>query len=146
MIKRISPEEAKELMEAKEGYVYLDVRDVSEYVAGHPPGAHNVPVLERGPMGMAPNAEFLAVCEANYSKDQKIITGCLRGGRSMRAAQMLIEAGYTQVVDMQGGFDGEMGPGGAVTYDGWSRRGLPVSTEPQPGATYGELKSKTSEG
>ena len=142
MIERISPEQAKEKIESGEGYVYIDVRDVHEYVNGHPPGAHNVPVLVGGPMGMQPNAEFVAVCEANYTKDQKIITGCLRGGRSMRAAQMLIEAGFTAVIDMRGGFDGEMGPGGAMAYEGWSRRGLPVSTEPQPGATYEELKSK----
>ena len=142
MIERISPEQAKEKLESEEGYVYLDVRDVSEYLAGPPPGAHNVPVIERGPFGMAPNADFVVVCEANYSKDQKIITGCLRGGRSLRAAEMLISAGFTCVVDMQGGFDGEMGPGGMITYDGWSRRGLPVSVEPAPGATYEELKKK----
>lgn len=145
MIERISPEQAKEKLDSDEGHVYIDVRDVEEFLAGHPPGAHNVPVLHRGPMGMAPNMEFVAVCEANYSKDQKIITGCLRGGRSLKAAQMLISAGFTAVVDMQGGFDGEMGPGGMVVYEGWSRRGLPVSTEPQPGATYDELKSKAEE-
>ncbi len=140
MIERISPEQAKEKMESGEGYVYVDVRDASEYLAGHPPSAHNVPVLIRGAMGMTPNDDFIVVCEANYAKDQKIITGCLRGGRSLRAASMLVAAGFTNVVDMQGGFDGEMGPGGTITYDGWSRRGLPVSTEPAPGATYDELK------
>ena len=60
----------------------------------------------------------------------------------MRAAEMLISAGFTAVVDMRGGFDGEMGPGGVLVYEGWSRRGLPVSTEPHPGATYEELEKK----
>ena len=59
----------------------------------------------------------------------------------MRAAQMLIQAGFSNVVDMRGGFDGEMGPGGVLTFEGWSRRGLPVSTEPEPGASYEELKA-----
>jgi rhodanese-related sulfurtransferase len=140
MIRRISPEEAKERLDSGEGYIYLDVRDVSEYEAGHPVGARNIPVLERGPLGMTPNDDFLDVCEANFEKDQKIITGCLRGGRSLRAAQMLASAGFTEVVDMQGGFDGETGPGGEIIYEGWARRGLPVSSEPAPGATYEELK------
>jgi rhodanese-related sulfurtransferase len=142
MIERISPEEAKQKLESGEGYVYIDVRDVSEFAAGHPPGAHNVPVLERSLFGMKPNENFVAVCEANYAKDQKIITGCLRGARSLRAAEMLVAAGYTNVIDMQGGLDGEMGPGGAIVYPGWARRGLPVSVEPSPGATYEELKGK----
>ena len=141
MIERISPEEAKEKLESGEGYIYIDVRDVSEYEQGHPHGAVNIPVLHRGQTGMTPNEHFVVVCEANYAKDQKIITGCLRGGRSLRAAELLISAGFTAVIDMRGGFDGEMGPGG-VGYEGWSRRGLPVSTEPKPGARYEELKSK----
>ena len=94
MIERISPEEANEKLDSGEGYVYIDVRDIHEFEAGHPEGAHNVPVLLRGPGGMMMNADFVAVCEANFAKDQKIITGCLRGGRSLKAAEMLIAAGF----------------------------------------------------
>ena len=36
-IKRVSPAEAKTLMD--EGYVYLDVRSEPEFAAGHPAGA-----------------------------------------------------------------------------------------------------------
>ena len=142
MIERISPEEAKERLDSGEGYVYIDVRDVSEYSDGHPSGARNIPILLRGRVGMAPNPSFLEVCEAHYAKDEKIIVGCLRGGRSQRAAQMLTAAGYTAVLDMRGGFDGEMGPDGSIAYDGWSRRGLPVSAEPEEGATYEELEKQ----
>ena len=42
---------------------------------------------------------------------------------------MMREAGYTNVVDMRGGWDGEMGPLGEIVYPGWSRRGLPISKE-----------------
>jgi len=128
-LERISPEEAKEKLDADEGYVYLDVRSSAEFAGGHAPGAVNVPLLEQGPMGMAPNPDFLADCEAKFPKDSKLITACLRGGRSMRAASVLIGAGYENVVDMRGGFDGELGPAGDVVYEGWSRRGLPVTSE-----------------
>ncbi len=42
-IKRITPEQAKELLDSNQGYVYLDVRTVPEFEAGHVPGAKNVP-------------------------------------------------------------------------------------------------------
>jgi len=144
-INRISPEETKELLDGDEGQVYIDVRTVDEYEAAHIPGTKNIPVMERGPGGMTPNPNFVGVVEANFAKDAKIITGCLRGGRSMRAAQMLIASGFTDVTDMRGGFDGEMAPGGAIAYDGWSRRGLPVSSESEPKNRYEELAKKASE-
>ncbi len=141
-LERLSPEEVKALLESDEEVVYLDVRSTEEFAAGHVPGARNVPILEPGPMGMSSNPDFVTVVEANFSKETKIITGCLRGGRSMKAAQILIACGYTEVRDMRGGFDGEMGPGGGIGYDGWNRRGLPVTEQPAEGATYEELKQK----
>src|SRR3990172_5662980 len=41
----VTPVEAKRRIETQ-GYVYLDVRTVPEYEAGHPSGALNVPVVE----------------------------------------------------------------------------------------------------
>ena len=57
--KRISPAEAKALLD--EGYVYVDVRSIPEFDAGHPRGAYNVPLNHQGPNGMQPNPDFLAV-------------------------------------------------------------------------------------
>ena len=140
-IERITPEEAKEKIESGE-YLYIDVRASAEFAGGHVPGAYNLPILERGPAGMLPNQDFLTVARANFEKDAKIIVGCLRGGRSMKAASVLIADGYTNILDMRGGFDGEMGPDGGCSFPGWQRRGLPVSTEPDDGKTYDNLKSK----
>ena len=94
---------------------------------------------------MTPNPNFVSVVEANFSKDAKIITGCLRGGRSMRAAQVLMVSGFTDVTDMRGGFDGEMASGGGIAYAGGSRRGLPVSMESEQENRYEELAKKASE-
>ena len=46
MSKRVSPQEARDLME-KDGYVYVDVRSIPEFDAGHPAGAYNVPLMHR---------------------------------------------------------------------------------------------------
>ena len=45
-IKRITPEQTKELLDSNTGYIYLDVRTVPEFDAGHVPGAKNIPVVE----------------------------------------------------------------------------------------------------
>ncbi|HXM94731.1 MAG TPA: rhodanese-like domain-containing protein [Candidatus Dormibacteraeota bacterium] len=37
-IKRIIPEQTKELLDSNAGYIYLDVRTVPEFDAGHVPG------------------------------------------------------------------------------------------------------------
>ena len=48
---RISPEEAQDLLESGEDYIYLDVRSVPEFEAGPAPGAKNLPILPRTPAG-----------------------------------------------------------------------------------------------
>jgi len=141
-LKRISPDEARDLLESGEDYIYLDVRSIPEFEQGHAPGAKNIPLLHRTAMGMHPNEEFVDVCERALGRDAKIITACLKGGRSMRAAQVLQANGFTNVVDMRGGFDGESNPMGQIVYDGWARRGLPVTTEAADDETYSGLSKR----
>jgi rhodanese-related sulfurtransferase len=134
-VKRTGPDAAKELMD-KEGYVYVDVRSVPEFEAGHPTGAYNVPLLHLGPRGMAPNRDFLAVMEKAFPKDAKLVVGCQAGGRSLQAASLLMQSGWTDVVDQASGFQGgPMGPG-------WAPRGLPTSTEASPDHTWEGLNQK----
>jgi rhodanese-related sulfurtransferase len=138
MPKRVSPHQAAELVE--QGYVYVDVRSIPEYQQGHPAGARNVPLLHLEGGRMVANPEFMAVIEQRFPKDARLVMGCKSGGRSLQAATLLERAGYTQVVDMRGGFDGEMNQmTGQMAVPGWSREGLPVETE-TPGGSYEEIK------
>ncbi|HEY2946480.1 MAG TPA: rhodanese-like domain-containing protein [Vicinamibacteria bacterium] len=140
-VKRVSPAEARDLIE-KQGYVYVDVRSVPEFVAGHPTGAYNVPLMNMGPGGMTPNPDFLAVM-ATFPKDAKLVVGCKAGGRSARAASMLESAGYTSLVDQRAGFEGAPDPAtGRISEPGWRPAGLPVSTEAGPDRTYEALKAR----
>ena len=127
--RRVSPADAQALIE-KEGYSYVDVRSVQEFQAGHPTGAYNVPLLDMGPAGMAPNPDFLKVMEKTFPKDSRLVVGCKMGGRSMKAASMLEAAGFVSIVDQQGGFDG------------WRPAQLPVSTDAAPDHTYAGLVQK----
>lgn len=131
-IRRIEPEEAQRLLESGEGWTYLDVRTREEFDAGHVPGAVNIPIIVRNTAGrgMVPNPSFLQDVAERFGNGDRIITGCQRGGRSLKAAQILQMNGFAEVVDMRGGYDGEISPDGAITFPGWARRGLPTSTEP----------------
>ena len=130
-IKRIDPEEARGRLDSEQGYICLDVRTEEEFAAGHIPAAVNIPVVEKNPMelGLVPNPDFLSQVEQQFDKDMKIITLCLRGTRSMHAAMMMMALGYTEVVDMQGGYDAEMDARGNVVVEGWARRNFPTTTD-----------------
>jgi rhodanese-related sulfurtransferase len=143
-VKNISPAEAKTFLESGKEYKYLDVRSVQEFIAGHPRGAVNIPLLDMNPalQQMVPNPDFLAVVEAIYPKDSKLIIGCQSGGRSARAAEILQQAGYTQVVNMQGGFGGARDPMGRVLETGWSQLGFPVDINNEEGVSYQSLMAK----
>lgn len=137
-VNRVSPHEAKKLID-EEGYIYLDVRSEPEYNAGHPSGAHNIPLMHAGPAGMQPNIEFLDIVQGLYSKDAKIILGCRSGQRSLRAAELMLSAGFTNIVEQRAGFDGSRDSFGGITEAGWGAVGLPSETV-TPGASYAELK------
>ena len=69
--KRVSPAEAKELLE--QGYLYVDVRSEPEFAEAHPLAAVNVPLLHLGAGGMSPNPDFLSVMTAAFPKDTKLV-------------------------------------------------------------------------
>ncbi|MFO0660436.1 MAG: rhodanese-like domain-containing protein [Polyangiaceae bacterium] len=93
-LRRVSPVEAKQLVD--EGYAYLDVRSEPEFEEGHPAGSVNVPLLHMTAGGMSPNPDFVTVVEKAFAKDAKIVVGCKAGGRSLKAAQALIAAGFSE--------------------------------------------------
>ena len=139
-MKQVSPEEAFGMME-KEGYVYVDVRSVAEFGAGHPADAFNVPLLDMTPRGMAPNPDFMSVMAKGFAKDAKLIVGCKSGGRSLHAVQLLEAAGYQDVVLQRCGYDGAPDPLGRFE-PGWKPKGLPTSQEAAPERTYAGLKGQ----
>ena len=139
-MKRIAPKEAAVLL--GEGWAYLDVRSIPEFEEGHPTGAANVPLLHFQGGRMAPNPDFQRVVEANFPKDTKLVVGCKAGGRSLQAATLMEASGYTNVVDMRGGFHGERDPYGRENTPGWLAEGLPVEKTSPPEKTYETLSKK----
>lgn len=142
-VKEITPKEAYDLLESEPGSVYVDVRTVGEFAAGHPKGAVNIPVAASDPVrGMVLNPDFVRVVEGQFPKDKKIIVGCQAGPRSSRAARLLEEAGYQDLSNVRGGFGGMRGPDGQVVAAGWAALGLPISRENGEGVGYASLAAK----
>jgi len=100
----ITPAEVYKIITNDEDYIILDVRTQDEYNEGHLDKALLIPVDElKGRLGELP-------------KDKPIIVYCRSGARSNRAANILIENGFTEVYDM----------GGILS---WQEEGFPVVAE-----------------
>ena len=140
--------------------VIIDVRTVEEYGAGHPPKAYNIPFPH---IHSRPNHPDIYIAQdpvqfvndvmaAFPDRSTPILTLCRTGYRSVLAANLLADAGYTNVRNIWQGFVGntkEDTAGNTLDLnnngvdgddgdkDGWSNyQGLPVSTKLLPQLIY----------
>jgi len=140
-IKQVEPPEAHQILSGNPDAIYLDVRTEDEFAQGHPAGAINIPVMFMIPGRPQPNPDFLAVAEKVLPKGRKLAVGCLAGGRSQRACEVLEEAGYTDLTNVRGGFGGQRDASGQMVVKGWRDAGLPVSQDLDDVA-YAALRAK----
>src|SRR6516165_21938 len=143
-IKQVEPPQAYEILQGNPDAIYLDVRTEEEFAQGHPAGAINIPVVFLRP-GAAPqpNDSFLAVAQKVLPQDKKLVVGCMAGGRSQRACEILEQAGYSDLTNVRGGFGGARDASGAIVIVGWRDAGLPVSHE-LGDSSYQALRNKAA--
>ncbi len=98
-------------------------------------------MVAKGPGQMQLNLDFVEVAEKVIPRGKKLVVGCMAGGRSQRACEMLEEAGYTDLTNVVGGFGGQRDASGKVVVAGWRDASLPVTTE-LGDASYQELRKK----
>ena len=100
----IEPSELARRISSGNAPLILDVRTPEEFAAGHLPGARNVPhdalAGRLGELGIAPADE--------------IVVHCHSGRRAAAAEDVLRDAGYTNVRDLAG------------HWQGWTEAGLPT--------------------
>ena len=90
----------------READALIDVREESEFAAGHIPGAIHA---SRGML------EFkLAGNPALQARDVKVVLYCKTSGRAALAAASMREMGYLNVRSIAGGFDGWVAAGKPV--------------------------------
>lgn len=97
--------DVKQMLDTEQDFVLVDVREESEWNAGHLPGAIHLGkgVIERDIEKTIPD------------ENTKIVLYCGGGYRSALAAWNLQRMGYTNVISMDGG------------YRGWKEAGLPIA-------------------
>lgn len=83
----ITENEANELI--TKDAIIIDVRSSQEYDSGHIANAINIPVDN--------------ISSVNYDKETVIILYCASGVRSANAAKTLVDAGYTNIYNLDGG-------------------------------------------
>lgn len=136
----MTPAEAHEVLGNDPEAVYLDVRTETEFEKGHPAGAYNVPVVFLEPGAPAqPNPNFVAVVTRHFAYERKLVVGCQSGVRSGRACEILSQAGFTNLTNVNGGFGGARDRSGQVVAVGWKDSGLPVASGQPAAHGYAEL-------
>jgi rhodanese-related sulfurtransferase len=136
----IDPRRAKELLDGAADWIYLDVRTAEEFAAGHVPGAYNVPAFVRGDHGMEPNRDFVATVRRHFAPESKLLVGCAAGGRSARACDMLVLAGFDALRNVVGGFSGAYDPTGRMVTPGWESLEQPVERTCPPERSWDGLR------
>lgn len=93
-VQEIDIEQYKRLVASGEAHVLVDVREESEWAAGHAKGAVHMGkgVIERDIEGNVPK------------RDTKLVLYCGGGYRSALAADALQKMGYTDAISLDGGW------------------------------------------
>ena len=92
---KITPEDAKTIMDKDDPYILLDVRSAEEYEETHIPTAT-----------LLPHDEIATRAETDLpDKSTPILVYCYSGGRSAIAAETLTSLGYSTVYDLGGILD-----------------------------------------
>lgn len=126
-MKHLPPTEAWTYLQAHPDALFLDVRMEIEYLyVGHPPGVVHVPWYEYPELAADP-ARFVAAVEAEAGrKDRPVVLICRSGNRTVDAGLALEAAGFTEVVNVLEGFEGELDEQfHRSTLGGWRHAGLP---------------------
>ena len=133
-IQEITPAEAWEILQSNEEATLFDVRTSMEFeYVGHPVNAINVPWKEAPDWSV--NNDFVnQVQQALADKNGKsegielmpVLTICRSGKRSMAAAEELARHGFTQLYNVEQGFEGDRdGAKHRSTINGWRVANLP---------------------
>lgn len=103
-VRECTVDDVRNRLDSGEKFTLIDVREESEWAAGHIPGAVHLGkgVIERDIEGKVPDP------------GTPLVLYCGGGFRSALAADNLQKMGYTNVISMDGGMRG------------WREKGLPV--------------------
>jgi rhodanese-related sulfurtransferase len=119
---KVTPSKAREILENEDVFL-LDVRTPAEYIHSHIEGAKLIPLknVQMHDSVQLPDNQLLTnrMNDLPKNKNTIILVYCYSGARGSIASQMIANAGYKRVYNIQGGFSS------------WKSAGYPVVSEPK---------------
>ena len=124
-IERMDPKQAHEALTRSHAALLIDVRDpVEAKFVGYPKGAKNIPWKFAPEMSV--NPDFLREIQSLAGVDTPIFLLCRSGQRSLQAAEFLKAKGFTHLVNIEEGFEGDLDQNSQRgTRGGWRYYRLP---------------------
>lgn len=121
--KRATPQDVTMLINRSKATI-VDVRDAKEFANGSLPDAKNIPLAELDQR----------IGELDKFKSKSVVVVCQSGARASSAAAKLSKAGFTDVVNLEGGIAA------------WQKAGLPLAkpsaTSAKPSVTLAKPQAK----
>ncbi len=133
-LQHISPRQAYDLIEEEPNVLFVDVRSEMEFLfIGHPVGAVHIPWIDEPDWEINPHfvrdVRKLVLGGVICQKDRDctpIVLICRSGKRSAEAGQVLVDAGFNRVYNIDTGFEGDLDEHHhRSSLGGWRYEGLP---------------------
>ena len=117
MIKQIKSSEIKDFIESNPNTVLLDVRTEDEWKTVGKPDTKDLGIKSFF-ITISQDSSFLDNVKKSINKDDQVLVMCAAGGRSIIAANLLVNEGY-DALNVSDGFSGN------GDDPGWKNLGLP---------------------
>ena len=126
-MRNLTPRESWALMQSNPNSLLVDIRmEIESMYVGRPPGAVNIPWYEYPDFTPQPDAFCAQVLDEAGDKSRPVLLICRSGQRSQEAGKTLEAQGFTDVVNVLHGFEGDLDPQfHRSTLNGWRFEGLP---------------------
>lgn len=126
-MKHLTPTEAWSYLQQHPEALFLDVRMEIEYLyVGHPPGVVHVAWYEYPEMQADPQRFVEQVRREGGMPSRPVVLICRSGKRTVEAGQALEAAGFSDVINVLHGFEGDLDDHfQRGRLNGWRHDGLP---------------------
>jgi rhodanese-related sulfurtransferase len=126
-LQHLTPKEAYAFLQEHPEALFIDCRSEIEYwFVGHPVGAVHVAWVEAPNWARNPHFEDQVRKLAGDGLHRPVVVICRSGNRSVTAGEALLAAGFTHVINVVHGFEGDLDEHHhRSSVNGWRFDGLP---------------------
>jgi len=131
-VEQINPQQAYDFLKENQEAIMIDVRSSMEYLfVGHPKGATHIAWIDEPTWEINENFYQETASHIMHKSDLDphlvpVILICRSGKRSLEAGNVLVNGGFSEVYNIDEGFEGELDENHhRSTVGGWRFRGLP---------------------